>query len=51
MKNFKKNVLGVKFETEGVVDKKLEISEEFLAEKYKDRLEASYKVKIKMAYH
>ncbi|KAJ0988065.1 hypothetical protein J5N97_006421 [Dioscorea zingiberensis] len=33
----------LQFETESVVDKKLTISEELWADKYKDRLEASYK--------
>jgi len=32
------------FETETVVERELTLSEEVLAEKYKDRLESSYRV-------
>jgi structure-specific recognition protein 1 len=34
----------VKFETEAVVERELALSGEVLAEKYKDRLESSYRV-------
>ncbi|KAJ0988064.1 hypothetical protein J5N97_006420 [Dioscorea zingiberensis] len=41
--NIDDDLTPAQFETESVVDKKLAISEELWADKYKDRLEASYK--------
>ena len=39
------SLISKQFETEAVVERNLTLSSELLAEKYKDRLEESYKVK------